>query len=63
MKYIYIVEICRPEGLEETLNEIGNKGYKLQHIQPLNNYKGVNVNGTPKIEITYQVIAEKIQDS
>jgi hypothetical protein len=59
-RYEYSVVLCAFEALSHSLNEAARDGFKLFHIQPLNNYVGHTIGGQPKIEISYQLIFEKM---
>jgi len=59
MKYSYCVLICKPELLEYDMNNLGAHGWKLFHVQPINNITGVTMQGIPKQELTYQLIFQK----
>jgi len=59
MTYNYKVIIVKPELLEKVCNTQGSDGYKLFHIQPLQEMKQSINPQFPIISITYQCIYEK----
>jgi len=58
MGYDYLVLKVKPELLQNELSIYGKKGWKLFHVQPLNDITTYSINGQPKIELSYQLIFE-----
>lgn len=63
MKYFYEVKIVQPEQLVVVLNVQGKCSYSLKFITPLQTFKGVSINGTPNIDLTYLLIFEKFEET